>query len=146
MDTDTDNDAIFNVSMMKSVRIEIPGNGTVEPGLTKNGSTSDRAKTNAGNRRNKCELEAILKKKVNSLLHRLHEIEEKTDDEAKKEFHFAVRGPNEVEDTMLKFYDSNASITLEHDRIQTYRKYRQRLTQQRAKKLLEKEMHQGKIR
>ena len=86
MDTDMDNDAIFNISMMKSVRIEIPGNGTVEPGLAKNRSTPDHAKANAGNRRNKRELEALLRKKVDSLLHCLCELKKRLIMKPKRNF------------------------------------------------------------
>jgi len=75
MDPDTDNDAVFNTYMVKSVTLDVPDEGKSKPELVRNQGPVQRAKANAGRRYRKREMEEKLKKKMDSILQQLWKIE-----------------------------------------------------------------------
>ena len=153
MEEATDDDEVFSLHMIRTgmnnprkVQIEIPGNGTVEPELLRNRTISDRVHNNARMKKNKRELEAILRKKVGNLLLDLRRKEKDSEKTVKEEFGLQDWGADNAETTELMFYDSDSDNASDRDKIGIYRRIKERQTQRHAKKLIDKLTHNGKVR
>jgi hypothetical protein len=139
METDTDDDAFFQLSMVKLVSIKLPDVGMVKPDLVKDRGISQRAKANAGRRFHKREMEHRIKTKISNLLTQLRDSEVQTCKEAKDEFDIK----DEPKGTEVP---SDLSDDSGRTRVQVYNRYQERHTQRRAKRIIDEQTHKGKLR